>query len=90
MASRREDVDLEIVLKNPKAARQWIKDFLRRQTHPFEFISLNRGLDVERTIYFSTMTDDEAIEVAWHLVENFDIRQAIYDLSIAHDLNEVH
>lgn len=90
MGSKREDVDLEIVLKNPKCARQWIEDLNKRLTQPLKFITLDRGLQVERTIYLDKMTDDEAVEAAWQLVQDFEIRHAVYEANVARDLNEIH
>lgn len=90
MGSKREDVDLEIVLKDPKCARQWIEDFNRRLNQPLKYITLNRGLELERTIYFDKMTDQEAVEAAWHLVQDFEIRHAMYESQLARELNELH
>lgn len=90
MGSRREDVDLEMVLKNPKSARTWIDDFNRRLTEPLKYIVLERGNELERTIVFETMTDAEAVEVAWHILQDFEVRREEANLRIARDLNEVH
>lgn len=90
MGSSRQDVDLELVLKDPKCARQWIEDFNRRLTEPLKYIVLERGCELERTIRFDKMSDEEAVEVAWHLLQDFEVRREVVRLKIARDLNEVH
>lgn len=90
MGSKREDVDLELVLKNPKSARHWIDEFNSRLTQPLTCLAIDRGNELERIIQFSTMTDEEAVEVAWHILHDFEIRREEAALRIARDLNEIH
>jgi hypothetical protein len=90
MGRSRQEVDLELALRDPKQARKWIEEFNLRLTQPLTCIVLDKGWELERTIHFNTMTDDEAVEVAWHLLQDFEVRREVVKLKIARDLNEVH
>lgn len=90
MGSRREDVDLELVLRDPICARRWIEDFNRRQTEPLKFAVLENGLEIEKVIHFETMTDDEAVEVALQILQDCEIRQAIHELNLLDPDRHVH
>lgn len=90
MGSKREDVDLELVLRDPVCARQWIEDYLKRQTLAPKFIVVEEGCEIVRTIYFDKMTDDEAVEAAFHILQDSEIRQAVYELNLLDPDRSVH
>lgn len=63
MAARREDVDLVIVLNNPRCAREWIAHFDWGPLDAPKYIVF--GIDDK--IYLDNMTDEEAV-VAAHII----------------------
>jgi hypothetical protein len=65
MASRREDVDLDIVLNDPKCARNWIEKFDWGQLAAPKYVVF--GIDDK--IHLESMTDAEAV-IAAHIILN--------------------
>lgn len=90
MGSKREDVDLEIVLKDPACARKWVKTYNWNEPDPPNHIVIDRGLEWERTVYFESMTDDEAVEVAWLILHDFEIVRSIQELNLLAPSRHVH
>lgn len=90
MGARREDVDLELVLQDAACARKWVHDFNWGTVDAPKFIVIDQGPDVPRTIYFDRMTDDEAIEVAWHLLHEFEIRRAVHEMNLLDPDRHIH
>ena len=72
MGSRRQDVDLELVLRHPRCAREWIDtykwDALGRPNY------LVWGLD--RKIFLDSMDDDEAVMAAFIILKDWEIPSA--------------
>lgn len=83
---RREDVDLELVLRDPRCAREWIKAF------NWEFIETPKyivfGLD-ER-IYFDKMTDEEAVFAAKLILRDVEIPRVIRELNLLNPDLRIH
>ncbi len=71
MASRREDVDLWLVLTNPACARKFIADY--QWACPPEWLPDKVVLDNERVIYFKTMSDEDAVVAAMEILRSVEI-----------------
>jgi hypothetical protein len=69
MAARHEDVDLEIVLNDPKCARQWIKDFDWGRLEAPKYVVFG----IEDRIYLGQMTDAEAVLAAHIILRDVEI-----------------
>lgn len=69
MASRREDVDLEIVLQDPKCARLYVESFVWDCAPAPEYIVYG----IDQKIWFKNMTDDEAVTAALTILRDIEI-----------------
>lgn len=69
MGARREDVDLALVLRDPKCARTWIKNFDWFPDPPVEYIPV----DLDQRIYLDNpekLTDEDAVTAADFILRN--------------------
>ncbi len=71
MGSRREDVELWLVLADPICARKFIADF--DWSCPPEWRPSKVVLDTGREIYFAEMTDEDAVIAAMALLRDVQI-----------------
>lgn len=85
MGSRRQDVDLEIVLRDPKCAREWIRTYNWGCKRP-EYIVFG----ADQKIHFATMTDDEAVFAANLILRDVEIKRAERGRIMAEACNEIH
>lgn len=69
MGSRREDVDLELVLEDPKCAREYIRNFDWGLPDPPKYIVT--GLDEK--IWFDNMSDRDAVCAAKIILREWEI-----------------
>lgn len=88
MPSRREDVDLWLVLTDPVCARKFIADF--DWSYPPEWRPDKVVLDTQRVIYFDNMTDEEAVIAATALLRDIQCPLEMRERQIREDLNELH
>ena len=88
MGSRREDVDLWLVLTDPICARRFIADF--DWSCPPEWRPDKVVLDTQRVIYFDNMTDEDAVVAAMALLRDVQIPLEVREKQICEDLNEIH
>lgn len=65
MGSRREDVDLDLVLNDPVCARKFIADFEWACSPPPQYVVYG----IDQKIWFDRMTDEEAVAAA-HMILN--------------------
>lgn len=71
MGSRREDVDLWLILADPEEARRYISKYdwnLPPDMRPDKVV-----LDSGRVIYFKTMTDQDAVVAAMAVLRDCEI-----------------
>lgn len=73
MGNRRQDVDLELVLTNPKCAREWIRTYRWDATGRPKYVVW--GLD--RKIWLDKMDDDEAVMAAFIILREREIPHAV-------------
>lgn len=85
MGCRRQDVDLEIVLKDPKCAREWIRTYNWECQTP-EYIVFG----ADQKIYFQKMTDTEAVFAAALILRDIEIKRVMRRKGMAEALGEVH
>lgn len=71
MGSKREDVDQWLILEDPVNAREYIRTF--DWNCPPQFRPGNITLNSGRTIYFETMTDEEACAAAACLLRDVEV-----------------
>lgn len=71
MGSRREDVDLWLVLTDPKDAREFIDDYNKALPPHLQIQRVE--LETNRTIYLRTMSDEDAVVAATHILREFEI-----------------
>lgn len=92
MGSRKEDVDLLLVLRDPKCAREWVRTFDWGLTDPPKFMTIDRGVESERVIHFNNMTDEDAVLAAYHLLNDFEIPRIVNFLAKLRgmDLPSIH
>jgi hypothetical protein len=88
MAARREDVDLWLVLTDPKCARKFIEDF--DWNCPPEYIPDRVVMDTDRVIFFDKMDDSEAVVAAMELLRSVQIPIEMREKQIHEDLGEIH
>lgn len=89
MGARREDVDLEIVLKDPKCAREWIRNYDWGHETP-TYINVHfDGLNIEK-ILLESMTDQQVILVAKTILYEIEIERVKNQKAMAEELGEVH
>lgn len=85
MGSRRQDVDLELVLKDPKCAREWIRTF-NWECQPPEYICFG----ADQKIYFSEMTDEQAVFAAKMILQDIELKRVDKERILAEALGEIH
>ncbi len=85
MAARREDVDLELVLNDPKCARKYIHEFDWYPLEAPKYIVFG----IEDKIYFEKMTDEEAVIAAHIILRDIDIPMVFRTKELLAEL-EVH
>lgn len=85
MGCRRQDVDLELILQDPKSAREWIRTYQWDCQTPKYIIF---GLD--QRIHFENMTDAEAVFAANLILRDVEMKRVKIEKQIATDLNEIH
>lgn len=88
MASRREDIDLWLVLTDPVCARKFIDEF--DWSCPPEWRPDKVVLDNERAIYFEKMTDDEAVVAATALLRDVQVPMEMIERKIAEECGWLH
>lgn len=71
MGSSREDVDLWLVLTNPKDARTFIDDYNRALPPYLRFERIE--LETQRVIWLKTMSDEDAVVAAAHILREYEI-----------------
>lgn len=94
MGAGHEDVDLRLLLRDPKIAREWIKDYNRQRERarlsPLKYIVLDYYLETRRTVYLDQMTDREAVDAALHMLLNWEIPQIVETLDMLDRERHVH
>lgn len=65
----KEDIDLWLILGDPKEARQYIEDFDWRMKERPSQIQMDSG----RTIYFESMSDEDAVVAAMAILREVEI-----------------
>lgn len=78
MGHRREDVDLELVLRNPRCARAWIDGFRWDDIGRPQYLVWG----IDRKIYLDNMDDDEAVMAAFILLLNQEIPRVVTELQL--------
>jgi hypothetical protein len=71
MSCSREEVDLEIALKNPERARKYVLEFDWGLPDPPKYVVWG----LEEKIYFDNMNDEEAVVAAFIILRDVDIPQ---------------
>jgi hypothetical protein len=69
VGSKREDVDLELLLKDPKIARRWVLDYKWDLPDPPKYIVWG----VDQKIYLNEMTDEESVLAANLILRDIEI-----------------
>lgn len=72
MAGRREDVDLQLVVQDPKCARQYIAHFDWGIPDPPTYVVYG----IEDKIFFNNMTDEQAVLAAQIILRDVEIPMA--------------
>ncbi len=85
MGCRRQDVDLELILQDPKCAREWIRTY-NWDCDPPKYIIF--GLD--QKITFENMTDAEAVFAATMILRDVEMKRVLRRKKEAEICNEVH
>lgn len=88
MASRREDVDLWLVLTDPQCARQFIRDF--DWNCPPEWRPDKVVMGEDRVIFFNDMTDEDAVVAAMALLRDVQVPIELRNKDLAEELGEIH
>ena len=81
MPARREDVDLFLVLTDPKAARAYIRNF--SWDMPADLIPREIVTNTGRVILFKSMTDDDAVAAALELARSIEVPRAEIEAQLA-------
>lgn len=71
MATRREDVDLELVLRHPRCAREWVQKYKWDVSPPPRYVVFG----IDEKIFFENMTDDQAVRAAFIILRDVEIPQ---------------
>lgn len=69
MPSRREDVDLELVLRHPGCARKWILEYKWDADPAPKYVVFG----IDEKIFFEHMTDEEAVRAAFIILRDVEI-----------------
>lgn len=78
MASRREDVDLNIVLDDPQCARDYLEHFEWGYGPPDYVV---HGIDEK--IYLANMSDSEAVLAAHIVLHEWHMKRAMLEKNLA-------
>ncbi len=87
MSSRREDVNLEFVLKDPKCAREWVNAYDWGTPEKPTFLILDPGTEWEHTIHFEKMTDEESVLAAQHIFRHYELLRVQAEMNLVMYLN---
>ena len=77
----RNDIDLWLILTDPKEARDYIKNFDWRL--PIEMQPSELMLDSGRVIHFKSMSDSDAVVAALELLRSVEIPEVMREKNIA-------
>ncbi len=82
MASAREDVDLWLILTDPIEARKYIDEFFWRIPRNMRPGAVE--VDSGRQIEFKSMTDEDAVVAAMHILRHCEVPRAMVEKKIAY------
>lgn len=81
MASR-QDVDLHLVLKDPKCARAYIEGFDWSPTPPPKFIFIDLDIRIDLTNGAKYLSDREAVDAALCILRDVDIPRSVRERNL--------